>query len=266
MDASLMLYCEAIPSDDVSDIISSFWEFKIDARAQNSFLHTVFPDGCVSLVYHCHKMISLKTLLINSLTLKPSSYTIHPGESFWGMRISPAVCQTILGKNPSEIQTMPLEFAEISVPSFNKLSNKLADCKGFSEAVEVFENSVRDLRDNLEIIDKRLVKAVNIFNKTAGQIKIAEVAKEIGLSPRQFQRNFLSESGLTPKQFARICRIRATAINLVENLQINWAHRAAEFGYADQAHLTHELSSATGHSPKKFAERVSQIKHGDFAK
>jgi AraC-like DNA-binding protein len=47
---------------------------------------------------------------------------------------------------------------------------------------------------------------------------------------------------------------------------MNWASRAAEMGFADQAHLTHEFSMLTGRSPNSFAEKVKRIEHGELIK
>ncbi|HRH42035.1 MAG TPA: helix-turn-helix domain-containing protein, partial [Pyrinomonadaceae bacterium] len=88
----------------------------------------------------------------------------------------------------------------------------------------------------------------------------------LNLSTRQLERRFKASSGLSPKQFARTRRIRATAVDLVENNKQNWANRAAEIGFADQAHLTREFVSVTKRSPNSFAEKVKQIKHGNLVK
>jgi AraC-like DNA-binding protein len=50
----------------------------------------------------------------------------------------------------------------------------------------------------------------------------------------------------------------------VENENLNWATRAAEMGFTDQSHLTHEFVAVTGRSPNSFAEKVKQIEHGNL--
>lgn len=44
------------------------------------------------------------------------------------------------------------------------------------------------------------------------------------------------------------------------------ATRAAEFGFADQSHLTHEFSRLTGRAPNSFAATIERIEHGDLIK
>jgi len=114
---------------------------------------------------------------------------------------------------------------------------------------------------------RRMAQAVGrLVDEEPGEVRVEQLAKTLGLSTRQFQRRFRASSGLTPKQFLRTQRIRATAVNLVQNRDQKWAERAAELGFADQAHMTHEFVSITNRSPKSFAESLSDISHGELVK
>jgi len=146
------------------------------------------------------------------------------------------------------------------------LIEKLNVCENFDEAVAAFENHLKELNFRQDMADEKVAQALRIIEKTGGEIKILELAEQVNLSIRQLERRFKKNSGLSPKQFARTRRIRATAVDLVENNDMNWANRAAEMGFADQAHLTHEFVSVTKRSPNSFAEKVSHIKHGNLVK
>jgi len=108
--------------------------------------------------------------------------------------------------------------------------------------------------------------AVRLIEESQGRAKVSEIAEAVNLSVRQLERRFRAVSGLTPKQFARVRRVRATALALVEEGEISWASRAAEMGYADQSHLTREFVTVTGRSPVTFAEDLARIKHGEIVK
>jgi transcriptional regulator GlxA family with amidase domain len=144
------------------------------------------------------------------------------------------------------------------------LLEKLADCNDFSEAIVVFETKIKSLELKLKAIDRKITDAVKIIEESKGEIKIFELAEQINLSVRQLQRRFRKSSGLSPKQYVRARRIRATAVNLVIENKLNWATRAAEMGFTDQAHLNHEFLTLTGRTPNSFAEKVKHIEHGEF--
>jgi transcriptional regulator GlxA family with amidase domain len=118
----------------------------------------------------------------------------------------------------------------------------------------------------VKTFDEKVFEAIELIDLTSGEIRIAELAERVGLSARQLERRFKKASGLSPKQYSRTRRIRAAAVHLVEQSQLNWAERAAETGFSDQAHLVHEFVSVTKRSPRDFADKVRQISHGKLLK
>ena len=266
MDFSLMTYREAAPAEDVSRIVFSFWEFTTANEDFGSIQHEIFPDGCISLFYHRSEKFNLRRLALSGLSIESVTTTVFPGDIFWGMRISPAVSANLLKVNPADFRALRMVEAEKFPHLTGGLLEKLNLCETFDEAIAVFENRLRELNFAPDFGDEKVAQALRIIEKTSGEIKIAELAAHLNLSTRQLERRFKKSSGLSPKQFARARRIRATAVILVENNEVNWANRAAEMGFADQSHLTHEFVAVTRRSPNSFAEKVSQIKHGKLVK
>ncbi len=257
-----MFYCEESPSADSSHFVLSFWEFKVDDNLSEPLMHEVFPDGCISIFFSHNKTLSTHRLLIAETNPKLIYIPVNAGDTVWGMRILPEAGFLFFGENPANLKNQ-LFNAETPGNRFSgELENQLKHCKNFKEAIEVFENYAKNYSAKVVEIDNRLAKATRIFIESEGLAKIAETAREIGLSERQFERNYQKASGMSPKQFARICRFRATAIDMVKNSEQNWANRAANKGFTDQSHLNREFSNLTGNSPSDFSENVKRIKHG----
>jgi AraC-like DNA-binding protein len=266
MDLSLMAYREAAPSADLSRLVFSFWEFTALSDDFDTIEHEIFPDGCISLFYHRNERFGLRRIIFSGLNLETIAVPIFPGDHYWGMRISPAACAHVLRTDPSAFRTLRMMEAEAFPHLTAGLLEKLGVCENFAEAVGAFEDHLRKLDFGPQFDDQKIARAIEIIEATGGEIKIAGLAEELNLSTRQLERRFKAVSGLSPKQFARTRRLRATAVALVENTKINWASRAAEMGFTDQAHLTHEFVSVTKRSPNSFAEKVSRIKHGKLVK
>ena len=266
MEFSLMNYREAAPSKDVSQIVFSFWEFTTVSADFGSIQHEIFPDGCISLIYHRNEKFDLRELMFTGLNLESVTAPVFPTDIYWGMRISPAACANILQTDAANLTIIKLAGAETFPHLTDELLEKLNSCKNFDEAVAVFETHFKELNFGQNFYDEKVGQALKIIEETKGEIKIAELAEKVKLSTRQLERRFKKVSGLSPKQFARTRRIRATAVDLVENNDTNWANRAAEMGFADQSHLTHEFVAVTKRSPNSFAEKVSKIKHGNLVK
>lgn len=261
-----MSYREAAPGADVSRLVFSFWEFTTAGEDFGSIAHEIFPDGCISLYYHRNEKFDLRRLAFNGLSLESVTTTVFPGDIFWGMRISPASCANVLQTDPANFRAVKMTEADKFPHLTRGLLEKMNVCENFDEAIAVYENHLQELNFGQDFTDEKVARALRIIEENGGEIKIAELASELGLSMRQLERRFKTVSGLTPKQFARTRRLRATAVVLVENAKVNWANRAAEMGFADQAHLTREFVSVTKRSPNSFAEKVSRIKHGKLVK
>jgi AraC-like DNA-binding protein len=266
MDFSLMSYREAASSADISHLVFSFWEFTTASEDFGTIQHEIFPDGCVSLFYHRNEKFNLRRLGFSSLFLESVTTPVFPNDIFWGMRFSPAACANVLRFDPADFRNVKMTEAEKFPHLTDRLLEKLNACAIFDEAVAVYENHLRELNFGREVCDEKVAHALRIIEETGGEIKIAALAGHLNLSPRQLERRFKAVSGLSPKQFARTRRLRATAVALVENSRVNWARRAAEMGFTDQAHLSREFVSVTKRSPNSFAERVSRIKHGKLIK
>lgn len=257
-----LFYREELPSAETAHFILSFWEFKVDAQIPAPVMHEVFPDGCVSIVFFRNKNSHFQRFFTNRINLKSIYVPVSAGDTLWGMRILPEACFLFFGKKASEAGNQIYDENLAGKRFSPELEKQLSGCEDFSRAVEVYEIYAREYGVKPGEIDKRLAKATRIFIESEGLAKISETAKEIGLSQRQFERNYRKASGLTPKQFASICRFRATTLDMLRNSEQNWANRAAEKGFTDQSHLNREFSRLTGNSPVEFSENVKRIRHG----
>jgi AraC-like DNA-binding protein len=78
--------------------------------------------------------------------------------------------------------------------------------------------------------------------------RVATVAAELGVSARQLQRRVTAAVGYGPKTLARVLRFRRLQA-LPEGPLVE---RALDAGYADQAHMTAEVTRLAGLPPVRF--------------
>lgn len=261
-----MIYREIAASGEISHLVLSFWEFAVTGEDGEPVIHEVFSDGCISLVYHRNRNSNLNTLFIHGFGLTGLKAPVFAGDIYWGMRFLPSAGANILRCKPPEVRMEILNNSEKFIHLSRGALEKLTVCESFENAVEIFTNQLTPLAIKPEETDRKVAETVKIIEENPGEIKISEIAEKVGLSTRQLERRFKNSAGLTPKQFARARRLRATAVNLLDENKVNWAKRAAEMGFSDQAHLAHEFSSLTGRSPNSFAEKIKNIEHGNLVK
>ena len=122
----------------------------------------------------------------------------------------------------------------------------------------------------LSLLNERLAmppsvrRALELTERAHGKVRIRDLADDIGVSERTLQRRMTELVGLTPKQLARVLRMRHTAKRVHRTPEANWAELALECGFYDQAHLTNEMVSLTGHTPSEFTKLDDA--HGFFLK
>ncbi len=81
--------------------------------------------------------------------------------------------------------------------------------------------------------------------------RVAEVADAFGLGERALQRLVLSRVGLSPKWLIQRRRLHDAVARLKAGDR-SLADVAADLGYADQAHFTHDFRTVTGLTPGRY--------------
>ncbi|MGW3994017.1 helix-turn-helix domain-containing protein [Amycolatopsis sp. NPDC004772] len=81
-----------------------------------------------------------------------------------------------------------------------------------------------------------------------GQVRVADLAEEVGWSRRHLGERFRTELGLAPKQAARVLRFERAG-RLLRRGRTDLAALSAECGFYDQAHLTNEWRALAGCTP-----------------
>lgn len=85
-----------------------------------------------------------------------------------------------------------------------------------------------------------------------GRVDVASLARAACLSPRQLERRFLEEVGISPKTLSRLTRFEHMLDLRRERPDASWSRIAVEVGYYDQMHLVKEFHALAGESPSSF--------------
>ena len=106
--------------------------------------------------------------------------------------------------------------------------------------------------------DALVARAVALLSTGAGRVD--DVAERLRVTRQHLARSFRRDVGISPKQLARIARMQRAAVALRRGGDL--ARLAAELGYFDQSHLTHDLRDLAGLTPTAVAaERPIALSH-----
>jgi AraC family transcriptional regulator len=90
----------------------------------------------------------------------------------------------------------------------------------------------------------------------AGDVTLAMLAREAGLSRFHFARMFKSTTGVTPHQYLLQCRLEA-ARSMLLGQDLTIADIAAQTGFYDQSHLVYQFKRTFGVTPSHFRRSQS---------
>lgn len=129
-----------------------------------------------------------------------------------------------------------------------ELDERLADCRSFQARVSTADAFLMRRIPGAPTVD-RIAAAASFVVRNDGRVRIPDLASSVGISQRQFEREFDDRFGMRPKLFARIVRFQAALDHKARSNTKSWTDVAHEFGYYDQMHLIHDFEEFTAGTP-----------------
>jgi AraC-like DNA-binding protein len=186
------------------------------------------------------------------------STAVHIGAtpSRAGVQVSlrPAAARALLGLPPGELASTVGGLDEVLGRPVRALIERLREATSWDERMDLLEGLFLDQwsRVRLGAVRPEVGWAWRRLGETGGDIAVQKLADEVGWSRRHLTDRFSTEYGLAPKVAARVLRFERAVGRLRQQPRIRLAELAAEFGYADQAHLSREWQSIAGCSPRRW--------------
>jgi AraC-like DNA-binding protein len=208
--------------------------------------HRVPPDGCLDIVYD--RSNGLRA--IGTMT-REQRFHFPSGAHLAGVRFRPGMAGIFLGVSPAELTDTSTPLEDLWPRRARELERQLDDARSIQDAMRI-------LLGNLPAPGAALTpmqQAIESLSATNGTADLDVVARQANLSPRQFRRRCLEESGLTPKRLCRVlrfqhaCRLASDDLDRSEVDRLDWPAIALEAEYFDQSHLIRDFQEFTGHTP-----------------
>jgi AraC-like DNA-binding protein len=226
-----------------SPLISCTWEQWSDASGEQ----LVVPDACVDVIW------SGDHLTIAGPDTRARRVELASGTHIVGVRLRPGGAGAALGLPAGELRDEAPDAGEVlGRAAVDRLLDELhtgGDPHAIlSRAIEAGAASPPD----------PVVRAAITALDQPGAL-VAAIADELGLSARQLQRRVADAVGYGPKLLARILRFRRLqalaappADRVPDAPRAPLVELALDAGYADQAHMTAEVTRLAGVSPVRF--------------
>ena len=205
------------------------------------------PDTCVDVVFSSATGLQLAGTMTRAVTVDETA-----GHSFVGMRFRAAAVRAFFHVDASEVSNKMIPLEDIQGAHARELTNKLGDLGDGSARLEALKASVSP-KDGLSGVQR----ALGYLASYGGTVRMDDICRSSGLSPRQLRRRSIEECGIGPKHLARIARFREASRKIARGLQRHWATLAVDCGYYDQAHLIHDFVEFSGMTPHAYKRLLS---------
>lgn len=160
----------------------------------------------------------------------------------------PAALHRLFSLPMHELRDLEFDATSVLGPGLGELEQRLGDFRTFEERASIANDFLLRRARQVGVMDGVSAVAEHMIRGFAG-VKIAELARQAGLSLRQFERRFDRQIGMGPKMFARVVRFEAAMDCMTRSGADSWADLAYRFGYFDQMHMVHEFAALAGDTP-----------------
>jgi AraC-like DNA-binding protein len=200
--------------------------------------YAVRPDGCLDILY-----TPVEGLRAVGAMTAERRFDFPAAMQCAGVRFRPGMAGAFLRVAPSELtdRTVPADERR----SARELEERLRSARSPGETIALL---LRHL-PRPEELPNPVQRAIEALTAAQGAAVVEEAARQANLSPRQFQRRCLEESGLSPKHLCRVLRFRHACTLAGRAARPDWAAIAVAVGYYDQAHLIHDFREFAGSTP-----------------
>ncbi|GAA4531170.1 helix-turn-helix domain-containing protein [Amycolatopsis samaneae] len=166
------------------------------------------------------------------------------------LELDPLGVRTLLGVTAAELSGHVVGLDELDLPDLASLPERLVETPTWQQRFAILDEVLTARAGEVVEPAPELGEAWRRMRGAAGQVRVADLAGEIGWSRRHFGERFRAELGLAPKQAARVLRFERAGALIRRGGPVDLAGIAVECGFYDQAHLSNEWRALAGCSPR----------------
>jgi len=230
--------------------ISHFYSFKRDDITNDTIV--AVPDGCIDIIFCCDDKNPYAEIC--GTVLRPKNIHHENNGYYFGVRFQPGIVYHNTKISLSELveQEVPL----LQVTEDKEMFEQITSSRDFNYQIQVFLNKYLRCYEFSQMDNKNkylrefLLKQIM---RTAGLVKVKELADESGYSVRYINKVFTDELGVPPKVFCKLMRFQYLLNNLNNgSIGADFVQLATELGYYDQSHMMKDFHEYTNTTPRKY--------------
>ena len=176
--------------------------------------------------------------------------TMHSGlQQGVQVDLTPTGAWRLLGMPLSDLSEGVVAWTDLWRGDDAALPQRLAEAANWSERFDNIETFLLKRIHRTDVDTRYVDWAVGQIEAARGDVRVAELARDVGFTHKHLITLFREQVGVSPKVFARLVRFDGVMRTVQRSRGGRWADLAAAYGYSDQAHLSREVRRFTGLKP-----------------
>ncbi len=255
-----MNFQNIVPDKSVSLFVKGILTFEENDPEQKTNL-PFFADGYPGLMFqetengllvNPHKKL-MPDFFLYGQTIKPIELEIKGTYKLIVFQLYPFVLKSFFKVAPQTINDNCYDLEQLQEIDISAFTKQIKNLKTVAGKIENITSLLYQLfQTRKQILDFKVKQIIEFILKTKGQKSITNLASELKLSERTFERRFLNEVGLSPKQFSKIIQFQLSFKQLTLKDFTKLTDIVYENGFADQSHFIKVFKAFTGKTPKAF--------------
>lgn len=186
--------------------------------------------------------------------------TAHDGrQSGIQVDLTPTGARRLLGIPLCELGPTVVALEDLRSTTHRELVERLALARDWTTRLDLVEamlwRTISAARVETAAVDWALAR----IEQSGGNLRIGDLSRELGCSPRHLIALFRDHVGLPPKSLARLVRFDAVMTRLLDGAPVALSDLAFEHGFSDQAHLARDVRHFTGLTPTQTRSRLADV-------
>jgi AraC-like DNA-binding protein len=238
------------PSPHLADLVDRYW-IPVWSLPEPSTQSTLQHPVCLVVISNTYARFYGVARGRSSVTLEGDGWAV-------GTMFLPAAGRLVLGRSVADVTDRWIELADVLPAGREGLVDEVTTAMGadphdpsaHAEALAAMERWLSGLLpvDEQGLLVNHLVAWLREHPEVT---KVSDVAREAGLTERSLQRLVEQRLGLSPKWLVQRRRLH-DAVEALKTGTSSLADMAADLGYTDQAHFTHDFRTVTGMTPGEY--------------
>lgn len=251
-----------IPTFPLSQFVKYIWVYESSTEITKNKIQTFAVEGCPMIIFHYKQPLKCKTGN-NDWALHPQQCIIGQMKNFGEITESGnegMVAVVFYPDGLSSFIKVPLiEFTGLIVDlelvfgkAIKEVREKICEANSNEKRISLIEyfllNQLKAKENRFNNDIRYAVSQMQLNNKTS----ILQLASDINMSKRNFERKFLENVGLTPVFFNRIVRFQKAIKLINQQNKLSFTELSYLSGYYDQSHFIRDFKQFYGQPPKEF--------------